>query len=99
MNPFLHYFLDWEQQDEPFEGSQTFAHDFLFALSAQLTFLDVRLSVDFTGGISFFPTSLTVIITPAATMITIKISFVQRLLFFLGVQQPSLQPQSCFALV
>jgi hypothetical protein len=42
-------------------------------------------------------TNLTVIIVPAARIIPAKIIIFQRLFFFFGgVQQPSLQPQSCF---
>jgi hypothetical protein len=51
------------------------------------------LSQHFSGDASFLPTNLTVIITPAARMMIIKMIFDQRLFFFFGVQQPSLQPQ------
>jgi hypothetical protein len=41
-------------------------------------------------------TNFTVIIAPAARIMIKKISFVQRLFFFFGVQQPSLQSQPQF---
>jgi hypothetical protein len=52
-----------------------------------------EVSQQFADDVFCLPANFTVTIVPAATMIIIKSNLFQRLLFFLGVQHPSLQPQ------
>jgi len=109
----VHYFsfLDFEQQVESFGAAGCGQYDELsadfgseqqvesFGVADCEQFAEVSVfSQHFAGGASFLPTNFIVTMVPTARIMMRKSKFLQRLFFFFGVQQPSLQSQFCFEL-